>query len=52
MASILNSYILFMAAGQRAGVKRGRYLLGVVCFIACMGVFFSSGGRCLSRSRP
>jgi diguanylate cyclase (GGDEF)-like protein len=38
--SILNSYILFMAAGQRAGFTRGRLALGIVCLIACMSVFF------------
>ncbi len=40
IASILNSYVLFLAAGQRAGVKQGRYVLGVICLIACLSVFF------------
>jgi diguanylate cyclase (GGDEF)-like protein len=40
VASILNSYILFMAAGQRAGFTRGRALLGVICLVACLSVFF------------
>lgn len=40
VASIINSYILFMAAGQRAEFKRGRYVLGIICFIACLSVFF------------
>ncbi len=40
VASILNSYILFMAVGQRAEIKRGRYVLGVICLIACLSVFF------------
>lgn len=40
VASIINSYILFLAAGQRAGLGRGRYLLGGICLIACMSVFF------------
>ena len=39
-ASVLNSYILFLAAGQRAGVERGRYILGLICLIACFSVFF------------
>ncbi|MEZ5572625.1 MAG: diguanylate cyclase [Halioglobus sp.] len=39
-ASVLNSYILFLAAGQRAGISSGRYLMGVICFIACLSVFF------------
>jgi diguanylate cyclase (GGDEF)-like protein len=37
---ILNSYILFMATGQRAEVTTGRILLGVACFAACLCVFF------------
>jgi diguanylate cyclase (GGDEF)-like protein len=40
VASILNSYILFMAAGQRAGITRGRVVLGIICLIACLSVFF------------
>jgi diguanylate cyclase (GGDEF)-like protein len=40
VASILNSYILFMAAGQRAGITRGRLILGIVCLLACFSVFF------------
>jgi diguanylate cyclase (GGDEF)-like protein len=37
---ILNSYILFMAAGQRAGVARGRMVLGAICLVACLCEFF------------
>jgi diguanylate cyclase (GGDEF)-like protein len=40
VASILNSYILFMAAGQRAGFTRGRVALGMICLVACLSVFF------------
>jgi diguanylate cyclase (GGDEF)-like protein len=40
VASILNSYILFMAAGQRAGFTRGRVALGILCLLACLSVFF------------
>ncbi len=40
VASVLNSYILFLAAGQRSGLERGRYLLGGICLIACLSVFF------------
>jgi diguanylate cyclase (GGDEF)-like protein len=40
VASVLNSYILFLAAGQRAGVERGRYILGFICLIASLSVFF------------
>jgi len=37
---ILNSYILFMAAGQRAGNVRGRITLGAICLTACLCEFF------------
>lgn len=37
---ILNSYILFMAAGQRSGMVGGRALLGALCLAACLCVFF------------
>ena len=40
VASILNSYLLFVAAGQRADFKRGRYVLGAVCLLASLSVFF------------
>jgi len=40
VASVINSYVLFLAAGQRAEIKRGRYLLGLICLIACLSVFF------------
>jgi diguanylate cyclase (GGDEF)-like protein len=40
VAAILNSYILFMAAGQRAGVQIGRIVLGIVCLFGCLSVFF------------
>jgi diguanylate cyclase (GGDEF)-like protein len=42
VASILNSYILFLAAGQRAGILGGRIPLGVICLGACLCVFFIS----------
>ena len=42
---ILNSYILFMAAGQRAGAARGRMVLGVICLVACLCEFFLPPGR-------
>ena len=40
VAAILNSYILFMAAGQRAGFTLGRLPLGLLCLLACLSVFF------------
>jgi diguanylate cyclase (GGDEF)-like protein len=42
VASILNSFILFLAAGQRAGSTHGRYVMGVCCFLGCLSVFFLS----------
>ncbi len=42
---ILNSYILFMASGQRAGVTRGRMALGGICLLACLCEFFLPPGR-------
>ena len=40
VAAVFNSYILFMAAGQRAGLTGGRIVLGIICLIACLSVFF------------
>ena len=42
VAAILNSYILFLAAGQRAALHRGRIVLGILCLFACLSVFFLS----------
>jgi len=42
---ILNSYILFMAAGQRASVATGRMVLGAICLVACLCEFFLPPGR-------
>jgi diguanylate cyclase (GGDEF)-like protein len=42
---ILNSYILFMAAGQRAGIVRGRMILGATCLVACLCEFFLPPGQ-------
>ena len=36
VAIIINSYILFLAAGQRSGVTRGRLTLGVICLLAIL----------------
>lgn len=41
VASIINSYILFLANTQRAGQNRGRYTLGAICLIATLSVFFA-----------
>jgi diguanylate cyclase (GGDEF)-like protein len=40
VASIINSYVLFLAAGQRADFKTGRIALGLVCLVATLSVFF------------
>ncbi|MEH6590925.1 MAG: GGDEF domain-containing protein [Halioglobus sp.] len=33
---ILNTYILFLAAGARAGITRGRVSIGALCLAACL----------------
>ncbi|MEM1113146.1 MAG: GGDEF domain-containing protein [Pseudomonadota bacterium] len=40
-ASIINSYILFLAMSQRSGIAIGRVVLGLVCFGATLAVFFA-----------
>jgi len=40
VATILSTYILFCAAGQRTGSARGRIVLGLLCLSACLSVFF------------
>jgi hypothetical protein len=45
MMLILTSFILFMAAGQRAGITRGRAVLGVICLVACLCEFFLPPGQ-------
>tara|TARA_R110002110_G_scaffold406421_1_gene626424 strand:+ start:244609 stop:245781 length:1173 start_codon:yes stop_codon:yes gene_type:complete len=40
VAAILNTYILFLAAGQRASITRGRLILGSICLGGCLSVFF------------
>lgn len=45
VASILNSYILFMAAGARAEDTRGRLVFGALCLGACLTVFFLTPQR-------
>ena len=36
VAVIVNTYILFLAAGQRSAVSRGRITLGAICLIASL----------------
>lgn len=45
VAAILNSYILFLAAGQRAGIPMGRVVLGIVCLIGGLSAFFLNSGQ-------
>lgn len=45
VAAIINSYILFLAAGQRAGLTAGRLPLGALCLASCLSVFFLSPGK-------
>ncbi|NND68085.1 MAG: GGDEF domain-containing protein [Halioglobus sp.] len=40
VAAILNSYLLFLAAGERAEMRGGRIPLGAVCLAASLSVFF------------
>ena len=36
LAVIINTFILFLAAGQRSGILRGRLLLGAICLLAIL----------------
>ncbi|TDG12090.1 GGDEF domain-containing protein [Seongchinamella unica] len=45
VAAILNSYILFIAAGQRAAIHAGRVLLGLACLLGCLSAFFLGTGQ-------
>jgi diguanylate cyclase (GGDEF)-like protein len=40
LMAILNGYILFLAAGQRAHSRRGRLALGAICLAAGLSIFF------------
>lgn len=40
VAWVINGYLLFIAATQRAQVMRGRYLLGALCLLGCLCVLF------------
>lgn len=40
VAAIFNSYLLFLAAGQRANRHMGRVVLGGLCLAGCLSVFF------------
>lgn len=39
-ASVLYSYLLLAAAGQRAQIKAGRIVLGIACTMACASILF------------
>jgi len=36
IAAIINSYILFLAAGARSGIDLGRSILGVICLLSAL----------------
>ncbi|MFV8816227.1 GGDEF domain-containing protein [Haliea sp. E17] len=40
VAWVINGYLLFIAAGQRAGLTRGRASLGVMCVLGSLGALF------------
>ncbi|MCB1843440.1 MAG: GGDEF domain-containing protein, partial [Halioglobus sp.] len=40
VAAIINSYILFLAVGQRSGHGAGRIVLGAITLSACLSAFF------------
>ena len=44
-ASIINSYILFLAMGQRSGITLGRIPLGGICLAATLAIFFLEPGQ-------
>ena len=45
VVAIINSYLLFLACGQRAAIYSGRYLLGGICLLTSLSVFFLAGER-------
>ncbi|MEP1470340.1 MAG: GGDEF domain-containing protein [Halieaceae bacterium] len=45
VAAIINSFILFLACGQRAQKLRGRYTLGFLCVLASLSAFFLPGAK-------
>ncbi len=45
VAAILNSYLLFLAAGERADMRRGRIVLGMICLGCSLSVFFVTPQR-------
>jgi diguanylate cyclase (GGDEF)-like protein len=44
VAAIISAYILFLAAGQRAGISHGRLIFGVLGLLASLSAFFVSRG--------
>lgn len=45
VASIINSFVLFLAAGRRAGITHGRYVMGACSFLGCISLFFVPPGE-------
>lgn len=46
-SSIFYSYLLLAAAGQRAEIKMGRTVFGIICAVACVSVFIAEPGDIL-----
>ncbi len=42
-ASMIDGYLLFLAATQRASLHRGRFILGGLCLVGCLSIFFVDG---------
>ncbi|TXS90199.1 GGDEF domain-containing protein [Parahaliea maris] len=40
VVTLITSYLLFLACGQRAGTQRGRWVLGALCLAACFSAFY------------
>ncbi|WP_116365229.1 GGDEF domain-containing protein [Parahaliea mediterranea] len=45
VVALLNAYLLFLACGQRAGIQRGRAVVGVLCLAAAFSAFYLSAQR-------
>ncbi|MBN7796273.1 GGDEF domain-containing protein [Parahaliea mediterranea] len=40
IVALATGYLLYLACAQRAGIPRGRYLLGALCLAACLSAFY------------
>lgn len=48
IAILATSYLLVLATAQRAGIRRGRYLLGLICIAASLSAFYFPPGPMFS----